>query len=215
MPPPTQVDHDIPKISQGDLMPIDTDRIHEILTAAHSERRSSLYEHECYDLLEATGAEAAPVNRLIQIGERPTPADLENLNGDKVVLKVVSPDITHKTEARGVRIVARELGAVEAAFDLMLREVPETYGAYLEGHAGEIPAALTGRRGHGLEQRLADRIVGILLCSFMPSDAQGFATELFVGIRDTDEEGRGGCDRAHRYRRWSTVLRALPLYPEL
>jgi len=168
---------------------IDSDKIHEILSAAHSEGRSSLYEHECYDLLEATGAEAAPANRLILIGERPTSADLENLDGDKVVLKVVSPDITHKTEARGVRIVARELGAVEAAFDLMLREVPEAFGAYLESHTGETPAALAGRRGHGLEQRLADRIVGILLCSFMPSDAQGFATELFVGIRDTEEFG--------------------------
>ncbi len=168
---------------------IDSDKIHEILSAAHSEGRSSLYEHECYDLLEATGAEAAPANRLIPIGERPTPADLEKLDGDKVVLKVVSPDITHKTEAKGVRIVARELGAVEAAFDLMLREVPEAYGAYLESHTGETSAALAGRRGHGLEQRLADRIAGILLCSFMPSDAQGFATELFVGIRDTEEFG--------------------------
>ena len=168
---------------------IDSDKIHEILSAAHSEGRTNLYEHECYDLLEATGAEAAPANRLIPIGERPTSADLEALTGDKLVLKVVSPDITHKTEARGVRIVARELGAVEAAFDLMLREVPEAFGAYLESHTGETPAALAGRRGHGLEQRLADRIVGILLCSFMPSDAQGFATELFVGIRDTEEFG--------------------------
>ena len=168
---------------------MDSDKIHQILSAAYSEGRSSLFEHECFDLLEATGAEAAPANRLIPIGNRPTPADLEKLDGDKVVLKVVSPDITHKTEARGVRIVARELGAVEAAFDLMLREVPEAYGAYLENHTGETSAALTGRRGRGLEQRLADRIIGILLCSFMPSDAQGFATELFVGIRDTDEFG--------------------------
>ncbi|MDH3816277.1 MAG: acetate--CoA ligase family protein, partial [Acidobacteriota bacterium] len=95
-------------------MPIDTERIQEILTAAHAEGRASLYEHECYGLQEAIGAEAAPTSRLIPIGQRPTAADLDHLTGDKVVLKVVSPDITHKTEARGVRIVARELGAVEA-----------------------------------------------------------------------------------------------------
>ena len=135
---------------------IDTSAIRDILADAHAEGRTSLYEHECYRLLEATGAEAAPASRLIPIGERPTAADLEHLTGDKVVLKVVSPDITHKTEARGVRIVAREIGAVEAAFDLMLREVPEIYGAYLEKHEGEILAALAGRRGRGLEQRLAD-----------------------------------------------------------
>jgi acyl-CoA synthetase (NDP forming) len=168
---------------------IDSARIHDILAAAHAEGRSSLFEHECYRLLEATGAEAAPVSRLIPIGERPRASNLEHLRGEKVVLKVVSPDITHKTEARGVRIVAREVGAVEAAFDLMLREVPEAYAAYLERHAGEMPDALAGRRGRSLEQRLADRMVGILLCSFMPPDAQGFATELFVGIRQTAEFG--------------------------
>jgi len=170
-------------------MPIDTDRIQKILSAAHAEGRTSLYEHECYEMQEAIGAEAAPASRLIPIGQRPTAADLEHLTGDKVVLKVVSPDITHKTEAKGVRIVAREQGAVEAAFDLMMREVPETYAAYLENQEGEVPSALAGRRGRGLEQRVTDRIVGILLCSFMPPDSQGFATELFVGIRHTEEFG--------------------------
>ena len=171
------------------MSPIDTTAIEDIFRQADAEGRTSLYEHECYRLLEATGAEAAPNSRLIPVGAHPTPADLDHLTGDKVVLKVVSPDITHKTEARGVRIVAHEIGAVEAAFDLMLREVPETYGAYLENHTGDIPGGLAGRRGHGLEQRLADRIVGILLCSYMPPDAQAFATELFVGIRHTEEFG--------------------------
>ena len=170
-------------------MSIDTDRIQDILAAAHADGRTSLYENECYGIQEAIGAQAAPANRLIPIGQRPTPADLEQLSGDKVVLKIVSPDITHKTDARGIRIVAREIGAVEAAFDLMLREVPEAYADYLENHEGEVPAALAGRRGRGLEQRVTDRIVGILLCSYVPPDSQGFATELFVGIRSTEEFG--------------------------
>lgn len=170
-------------------MLINTDRIQDILASAHAEGRKSLYEHECYEIQEAIGAEAAPANRLIPIGQHPSPADLEHLTGDKVVLKVVSPDITHKTDAMGVRIVAREIGAVEAAFGLMLREVPETYAAYLDRHVGEVPPSLAGRQGRGLEQRLADRIIGILLCSFVPPDSQGFATELFVGIRSTEEFG--------------------------
>lgn len=170
-------------------MPIDTQKIQNILALAHTEGRQNLYEHECYEIQEAIGAEAAPTSCLIPIGQRPTAADLESLTGEKVVLKVVSPDITHKTDARGVRIVAREIGAVEAAFDLMLREVPESYAEHLENHAGDAPAALAGRRGRGLEQRVADRIVGILLCSFVPPDSPGFATELFVGIRATREFG--------------------------
>ncbi len=129
------------------MSPIDTTVVEDIFRQADAEGRTSLYEHECYRLLEATGAEAAPNSRLIPVGAHPTPADLDHLTGDKVVLKVVSPDITHKTEARGVRIVAHEIGAVEAAFDLMLREVPEAYGAYLENHTGDIPGSNHGRTG--------------------------------------------------------------------
>jgi len=168
---------------------VDYDGIDRLLASIHADGRTSLYENECYELLALTGAEAAPHNRLIPIGSRPTPADLEAIPGSKVVLKVVSPDITHKTEARGVRIVAKEIGAVEAAFDLMVREVPEAYGEYLEAHTGEIPSALIGLKGEGLRQRLAKRMVGILLCSFARTDASGLATELFVGIRHTTEFG--------------------------
>ena len=170
-------------------MTIDTVKIQHVLDAAHRAGRHNLYEHECYDVLHAIGAEAAPANRLVAPDRHPTAADLEQLTGQKVVLKVISPDITHKTEARGVRIVAREAGAVEAAFELMLREVPETYAAYLESHQGETPPGLAGRRGRSLEQHLANRITGILLCSYVTADALGFATELFVGIRATSEFG--------------------------
>jgi len=170
-------------------MPIDSDRIHAILSRAHEQGRNRLYEHECNEIQEAIGAEAAPASRLIPIDGHPTAADLDALSSDKVVLKVVSSDITHKTEAMGVRIVAREIGAVEAAFGLMKREVPEAYAAWLEGHQGEVPGALAGRRGRGLEQRIADRLTGILLCDYVRPDSQGFATELFVGIRHTREFG--------------------------
>ena len=168
---------------------VDFASIEDILLAAHRQGRRSLYEHECYDLLSSTGAEAAPAHRLIEPGARPTRADLEEISSDRVVLKVVSPDIVHKTEARGVRIVAREIGAVEAAFELMQREVPEAYAGYLTGRSGDRPAALAGLAGKGLRRRIADRIAGTLLCSFVEPDDRGFATELFVGIRATDEFG--------------------------
>ncbi len=170
-------------------MSVDTGAIARILEAAAADGRAGLYEHECYDLLAATGAEAAPRYRLIPLDRRPGPADLAAIPGERIVLKVVSPDITHKTEARGVRIVAKEIGAVEAAFELMIREVPEAYAAYLEGHPGHRPQALAGLSGKALEDRLRERIRGILLCEFKSADAQGFATELFVGIRNTAEFG--------------------------
>jgi len=168
---------------------VDFDTITRIFEKAHADGRSSLYEHEAYDLLAATGAEAAPVHRLIPVDRRPHQGDLDAVPGDRVVLKVVSPDITHKTEARGIRIVAREIGAVEAAFELMLREVPEVYARYLQEHEAHMPEELRGLRGRELENRLRERIVGILLCQFIPADAQGFATELFVGLRNSLEFG--------------------------
>ncbi len=171
------------------MTPVKPSSIAEILQQAASEGRTSLYEHECYELLAVTGAEAAPVSRLIPVDQRPHQGDLDAIPGDRIVLKVVSPDITHKTEARGVRIVAKEIGAVEAAFELMLREVPETYAAWLLDHEGEIPEALRGLGRPELEERLRERMLGILLCQFIPADAQGFGTELFVGIRRTAEFG--------------------------
>jgi acyl-CoA synthetase (NDP forming) len=71
----------------------------------------------------------------------------------------------------------------------MRREVPEAYGAWLASHAGERPTSLTGLEGEGLRRRITDRTVGTLLCSYVEADASGFATELFVGIRATDEFG--------------------------
>lgn len=171
------------------MAPVNFKVIEDLFRSARSDGRSVLLEHECYGLLAAIGAEAAPDHILIPGDVHPTPGDLEAVPGDKVVLKVVSPDITHKTEAKGVRIVAKEIGAVEATHELMVHQVPKTYAGYLAGHEGEIPPDLLGLSGAGLESRLGKRLVGILMCRFMEADAQGFATELFVGIRNTDEFG--------------------------
>ncbi|HHQ49183.1 MAG TPA: CoA-binding protein, partial [Acidobacteria bacterium] len=46
-----------------------------------------------------------------------------------------------------------------------------------------------GLAGAELEARLRERMIGILLCQFVPADAQGFATELFVGLRNSLEFG--------------------------
>lgn len=168
---------------------VDLPGIAGVFKTAHEAGRSSLFEHECYDLLALTGAEAAPLSRLIPVGSRPDQGDLDHIPGDRIVLKIISPDITHKTEARGVRIIAKEMGAVEATFELMLREVPETYAAYLEAHPGEAPEPVAALSGLALQERLRERLVGILLCQFIQPDAHGFATELFVGIRATTAFG--------------------------
>ncbi len=92
---------------------MDLDGIATVFASADADGRSSLYEHECYELLSRTGAEAAPVHRLILTGQRPGAADLAGIPGDRVVLKVVCPDIIHKTAAWAVRIGTKEADGVE------------------------------------------------------------------------------------------------------
>jgi len=67
--------------------------------------------------------------------------------------------------------------------------VPEAYADFLAGHSGARPPGLAGLAGKGLRVASPDRLAGILMCGFVEPDARGFATELFVGLRATDEFG--------------------------
>ena len=160
---------------------IDFPHIEKLFRRAREDGRTRLYEHECYELQEAIGAEAAPVHRFIPADRRPLQTELDAIPGSHVVLKIVSPDIVHKTEAGGVRIVSKELGEVAATMDAMLQESPAAYAEYLETHGGADDAPSS--------EALRQRMEGVLLCQFVDADARGFATELFVGVRGTTEFG--------------------------
>ena len=58
------------------MAPVQFSPIEELFRSAAAEGRSVLLEHECYRLLSATGAEAAPDHILIPSDRQPTPADL-------------------------------------------------------------------------------------------------------------------------------------------
>ena len=163
---------------------IDFARIEQLFRTVSEAGRNRLLEHECYELLDATGAEAVPTSRLVPAGARPSADDLAAIPGSHVVLKIVSPDIVHKTEAGGVRIVANDLAEVTEAFDAMLAEAPSAYVEYLKS-TEEGRRVLEG----GDVDSLRSRVVGILICQYVDSDAKGFATELFVGVRRTAEFG--------------------------
>ena len=165
---------------------VDPDRL---LRTALDEGRTRLLEHDCYHLLAAMGAEAIPVHRVLRPGDVVTDDTLAPFAGERVVLKIASPDIVHKTEARGVRVVPNDPEAVRTSVEAMLREVPETYAVWLDAHPAQRPADLEGLTGDALASRLAERIEGVLLCSFVQADASGFAAELFVGVRSTTEFG--------------------------
>lgn len=160
---------------------IEFPRVEKLFRAAIAEGRNRLFEHECYQLLEAIGAEATPRHRFIPADRAPVQADLDGIPGGRVVIKIVSPDIVHKTEADGVRVVDNDLTAVVNACASMLRESPIAHAEYLavRNDGSATPDIAELRR----------RVRGVLICQFVEPDARGFATELFVGVRQTAEFG--------------------------
>ena len=101
---------------------MDARRIASLLVPALAEGRDSLTELEGLALLEELGLETPA--RLFVRGSAEARASRAaglacDLPGDKVVVKVISPDILHKTEVGGVAIVANEGGAIAAAISGM------------------------------------------------------------------------------------------------
>lgn len=133
--------------------------IKDIFQKAHSEGRSALFEHEVYRLLAAAGIAGAPRHAVIAGGSEPTDEQLASLPGSRVVVKIVSGSIAHKSDVGGVAIVANQPAAVRSACQNMLAE-------------------LSGRD-----------IAGVMLTEFIEADASGGAGEILIGLRNTREFG--------------------------
>jgi acyl-CoA synthetase (NDP forming) len=99
---------------------------------AAAEGRDTLLEPELYSLLAEGGV---PVPAFYNV--KPDAAsiaaipDVSPIPGAKVVVKVVSPAITHKTEMGGVRIVENNKAAIAAACQGIIDTVTERGGAQL------------------------------------------------------------------------------------
>jgi len=117
---------DLPREAPRSL-PVDRDWVRRVLAGARDRPRLGL---EAMEILSAYGI---PVARG---GFAPTPeaaGELAQGLGERVVLKVVSPDITHKSDAGGVR-VGVPAGEVEEEAWRLLRRLKERFpGAHLEG----------------------------------------------------------------------------------
>ena len=158
----------------------DRARAQSVVANALAQGRAWLSESECHSLMQAYGV---PVTRALTVA-----ADAEACVagahdiGYPVVLKLVSPDVTHKTEVGGVRLHLRNDAEVrEAALDMIDRVRRERPEARIEGlsvhqmverpHAEELivgasiddvfgPVLLFGRGGIAVEV-LGDRAVAL------------------------------------------------------
>lgn len=105
------------------------DELSEIIHQAIRDNRSYLMEHESKEILEGIGI--ATTGFLVARSEDEALAISEKI-GFPVVLKIVSPDVVHKTDAGGVKLNLLCAGDVRNAY----REIIETFKyQHIEGVA--------------------------------------------------------------------------------
>ncbi len=196
---------------------IDFDAINHVFSTALKQGRTYLFEHEVYELLNFSGAETTPKTLLIKRGATVSQDDIDLFHGDKIVLKVISPTIVHKTEAQGVRIVDRTLEKVRAGVRRMFYEVPEAFSTVLEKYPHYRPEDYVGLQGEDLVYAIQNDLRAIMLTQFMPQDSQAFGNELIVGLRNSREfgliisAGLGGTDTelyAKRFNKGQAIVAA-------
>lgn len=196
---------------------IDFNAITKLFVTACEEGRNFLFEYETYQLLHKSGAETPPrVNMLVK-GSRPSDEELLAMPGDKVVLKIVSPTIIHKTEVGGVKIIPKSPEKIRSTWRRMMYEVPENYAAWIERYPEASPPTYKGLSGETLINAISRDIRGVLQVQFMPPDSAAFGNELIVGVRKTREfgmvisAGLGGTDTelyAQRFRKGQAIVAA-------
>ncbi len=96
----------------------------QIILNAMSDGRDTLFEHEVYQILSLFGAET-PAYFFMRSKDQASEINIGQLkgNGSKVVVKVISPDILHKTDAGGVLFVEPTQENIESAFETIKKNV--------------------------------------------------------------------------------------------
>ena len=99
---------------------VDLSAAHSIRDLALSQGRELLAESEAKSLLAAFGL---PVPRTVIAATRDAAIQAAQEIGFPAVIKIHSPDITHKSDVGGVRLDLHNAGMVGSAFDEMMRNV--------------------------------------------------------------------------------------------
>lgn len=101
------------KDTQFQPHPVNKEKVQEILSRVKLEGRTALMEYEAAQVFKAYGLPLAP--SILSRDENEAVKAAEEL-GYPVVLKISSPDILHKTEAKGVKVNLKTPEEVRSAF---------------------------------------------------------------------------------------------------
>ncbi|NLL57956.1 MAG: acyl-CoA synthetase, partial [Firmicutes bacterium] len=85
----------------------------EVISRAESEERTYLMEHECKELLLRRGI---PTNSTFVAQSVDEAVELSDKIGYPVVLKVLSPEVVHKSDQGGVKLNLKNAAEVESAY---------------------------------------------------------------------------------------------------
>lgn len=147
---------------EGDVLSdAESHAVRDVLRAVHRAGRTQLFEHEVYRLVELVGAISPPRHEFIQPAAEITDTQLSRFAGDRVVLKVVSADVVHKSDVGGIVFVAKDATMVQREVRRLV-EAQQAAGAVVEG---------------------------VLLVECVEHRGSGLGGELFVGIRASREFG--------------------------
>ncbi|MFT5698985.1 MAG: acyl-CoA synthetase (NDP forming) [Desulforhopalus sp.] len=196
---------------------IDFEHMTRILAEAAAEGRFQLFEHEAYDMLIALGSESVPEHLVFERNQRLTSDMLSPFLGDKVVLKIVSPDVVHKSDVGGVKIVPRIAGKVRSESRRMMDMVSCRFAEFIENNPDQVLPGYAGLHGDDLQEAVSSRIKGVLITQYLPPASDALGNELLVSLRWTREfgmvitAGLGGIDTelyAERLRIGQAVISA-------
>jgi len=196
---------------------IDFEKMTRVLDRAADQGRFQLFEHEAYELLSALGSESVPEYLLFARTHRLTSDVLVPFLGEKVVIKVVSPDVVHKSDVGGVKVVPRQAGKVRSEGRRMVDTVTEGFARILEDHPDTDLPHYRGLAGRELREAVNKRIQGVLITQYLPPESDALGNELLVSLRWTREfgmvitAGLGGTDTelyAERFRLGQAVISA-------
>ena len=155
-------------------MHIDLQGADALLDQIYHENRTVLLEHEVYRLLEICGLKTVPKTYLAIPGTAINADILESFPGNRIVLKVVAPTISHKTDVGGVKIVDKDADGVNKSIRSMLTNIPSAYGPWLESHGITPPEIYRKLDGRELSEAVNRDIRGVQITEYVSPDAGGF-----------------------------------------
>jgi acyl-CoA synthetase (NDP forming) len=94
----------------------------KLLDQVLSEGRKNLLEPEAYEILSSYNISISPFKIVNSFEESKSAA---NIIGYPLVLKIVSPDIIHKSDIGGVKVNINNLDQLKEAYDILLSNVKE------------------------------------------------------------------------------------------